>query len=57
MVSNDCKEKCRDFGMLVENISISTFALKDPIKATTNGYSITHIRKSKSACETIPNFV
>ena len=32
MVSNDCKEKCRDFGMLVENIICMADCYEEPIE-------------------------
>lgn len=32
MVSNDCKEKCRDFGMLVENIICMADCYAEPIE-------------------------
>ena len=32
MVSNDCKEKCRDFGILVENIICMADCYEEPIE-------------------------
>ena len=32
MVSNDCKERCRDFGMLVENIICMADCYEEPIE-------------------------